>query len=142
MRAPAAYLMRSASIIRDLDPSIQVPATELVKRAYEIGIPVIVASGRRTIAEQTAIYNQGRTSPGGIVTRVRPGTSLHELGLAFDVAPLDPHAAGGMGDVIVPWPDDPAFWGILGRIGENLGLVWGGRFPRPRRDFPHFQAAS
>lgn len=137
MRSPAAYLMRSASLIRDLDPALQVPATELVKRAYAAGVPIIVASGRRTYAEQAALYAQGRMSPGAIVTNVKPGTSSHELGLAFDVAPLDPHAAGGMGDVLVPWPTDPAFWRILGRIGEGIGLLWGGRLPVP--DFPHFR---
>jgi len=140
MRAPAAYQMRSAALIRDLDAAIQVPAAELVRRAYAAGIPIVIASGRRPFTAQAALYNQGRVSPGDIVTNVRPGESLHETGLAFDVAPLDPHAASGMGDVLVPWPDEPAFWRILGRIGEELGLVWGGRFPKP--DFPHFQARS
>jgi len=137
LRVPAAYLMRSASLIRDLDPALQVPATEFIKRAYLAGIPVVVASGRRSFAEQTALYAQGRTSPGSIVTDVQPGKSDHEKGLAFDVAPLDPRAASGMGDVLIPWPTDPAFWRILGKIGEGIGLLWGGRFPVP--DFPHFR---
>lgn len=136
MRVPAAYLMRSASLIRDLDPALQVPANELLKRAYLAGIPIVVASGRRSFAEQAALYAQGRTSPGAIVTDVKPGSSSHEAGLALDVAPLDPHAASGMGDVLIPWPTDPAFWRILGKIGESIGLGWGGRLPVP--DYPHF----
>jgi peptidoglycan L-alanyl-D-glutamate endopeptidase CwlK len=136
MKAPAAYLMRSATLIRDLDPVLQVRATELVKEAYSYGIPIIVASGRRTKSEQAALYAQGRSQPGAVVTDIKPGHSMHERGLAFDVAPLDPHAPGGMGDVIIPWPSDSSFWTVLGRIGENLGLLWGGRFLKP--DYPHF----
>jgi len=137
MRAPAAYLMRSASVIRELDPILWTKATELVTRAYERGIPVIVASGLRSREAQRALYEQGRTTPGAIVTNIRPGRSKHESGLAFDVAPLDPNAAGGMGEVLVPWPTDMLLWTTLGLIGESLGLRWGGRF-KPR-DFPHFE---
>lgn len=138
VKAPAAYLMRSASVIADLAPELQVPATRLLRHSYEAGIPLVVASGKRTGAAQKALYAQGRTSPGAVVTNVRPGSSLHETGRAFDVAPLDPLAPGGMGDVVIPWPTDPVFWRIIGAIGEDLGLVWGGRFPVP--DYPHFEA--
>lgn len=138
MRAPAAYLMRSAPLVRTLDSGLQVPANRLLEHAYAAGIPLVVASGRRSLDAQKALYAQGRSSPGAIVTNVLPGRSRHEKGLAFDVAPLDPYAPGGMGDVLVPWPTDPAFWGIIGRIGEGLGLTWGGRLPVP--DYPHFES--
>jgi len=135
--APVAYLMRSATLVRGLHPSLQLLALEFLRRAYAAGVPVIVASGTRTPAEQAALYAQGRSVPGDIVTPRRPGGSLHQYGLAFDVAPIDPRARDGLGAVLWPFPNDSALWLRLGAIGEALGLVWGGRFEEP--DLPHFE---
>ena len=41
--------------------------------------------GFRTAADQAALYAQGRTAPGSIVTDAPPGRSAHEHGLAVDV---------------------------------------------------------
>jgi len=136
-RVPTTYLMRSAQAIRGLNSTLQATVNELLARAYLAGIPVIVASGARTYEEQEAIYAQGRTAPGAIVTHARPGESWHNFGLAVDFAFIDPSVAGGMGKVIWPWPSDPAMWERLGVIGEALGLVWGGRFAQVDR--PHFE---
>lgn len=40
----------------------------------------------RTLRRQGDLYAQGRTAPGPIVTRARPGESWHQYGLAADVA--------------------------------------------------------
>lgn len=89
-----------------------------------------ITSGRRSSAEQAALYAQGRTTPGPIVTHAPPGTSFHETGRAFDVAPVDvlgrPY-----------WPESPALWAELGELGEAAGLKWGGRWQWPDR--PHFE---
>lgn len=45
-----------------------------------------VTSGLRTMAAQAALYAQGRTMPGPIVTHAKPGDSAHNWGLAIDVA--------------------------------------------------------
>ena len=80
--------------------------------------------------EQAALYAQGRTAPGNIVTKAKPGTSWHNFGLAFDVA------------VVVngqpTWPDDEALWSKVGDLGKRLGLEWGGDFAS-FKDLPHFQ---
>lgn len=39
----------------------------------------------RTFAEQQAIYNQGRTTKGPIVTNAKPGQSYHNFGMALDI---------------------------------------------------------
>lgn len=44
-----------------------------------------VVSGSRTWKEQDALYAQGRTKPGPIVTRARGGQSNHNFGIAVDV---------------------------------------------------------
>lgn len=41
-------------------------------------------SGLRTFDEQAKLYAQGRTEPGLMVTRARPGMSFHNYGLATD----------------------------------------------------------
>ena len=59
----------------------------------------------RTFAEQDALYAQGRTKAGSIVTKARGGQSYHNYGLAIDIvllvnplfaiAPLTVVAPGG-----------------------------------------------
>jgi len=41
-------------------------------------------SGTRTMKEQQDLYDQGRTKPGKIVTKAKPGTSAHQHGIAID----------------------------------------------------------
>lgn len=48
----------------------------------------VVTYGLRTCAEQKALWEQGRTKPGEIVTNSPPGESAHEFGFAIDVALL------------------------------------------------------
>ena len=48
------------------------------------GIFVRISQGLRTFTEQTAIYEQGRSLPGNIVTNAKAGQSFHNYGLAFD----------------------------------------------------------
>jgi peptidoglycan L-alanyl-D-glutamate endopeptidase CwlK len=90
-----------------------------------------VIQSRRTIEEQAALYAQGRTAPGSIVTRAQPGFSWHNYGLAFDAAPF---SDDGQPD----WRNDLKF-ALMGQAGIAAGLEWGGawqHFP----DRPHFQA--
>lgn len=49
------------------------------------GIKLRVAQATRTIAQQNALYAQGRTAPGRIVTNAKGGESYHNYGLAIDV---------------------------------------------------------
>jgi len=49
------------------------------------GVKVEVISGLRSWAAQAALYAQGRTKPGKIVTKARPGSSWHNYGLAIDL---------------------------------------------------------
>ena len=46
---------------------------------------VSIISGTRTYAEQDVLYQQGRTTPGPIVTNAPPGYSNHNFGIAFDL---------------------------------------------------------
>lgn len=122
---------QSEAIIATLDPTIRPMARKLLQRAASTGINLVVTQGRRTMEEQAALYAQGRTAPGAIVTNSPPGSSWHNFALAFDVAVIAP-------DGSITWPNDNALWQQIGSIGSNLGLTWGGSFVS-FVDRPHFE---
>jgi len=123
-------LQRSSALLATLRPELAQKIRALLEQAAAVGIPLVVTSATRTAAEQDRLYEQGRTTPGPIVTAVRGGGSYHNFGLAADVALLD---ASGQ----PTWPEDDALWSRIGAIGKALGLTWGGTFPTPDR--PHFE---
>lgn len=120
---------RTQRILGTLDGPTRELAEALVGCAWEeAGLDLRVTSGLRTREEQQALYDQGRTKPGAVVTNARPGYSWHNFGVAFDVTVF----RGGK----PVWSG--ADYDVAGRIGERLGLEWGGRWTG-FKDRPHFQ---
>lgn len=115
-----------ATILEGLKPEAADLAQKLIEKAKQHGIAVRLVSGYRRLAEQQALYEKGRTQLGQIVTAAR--FSTHNTGLAFDVAVVKD------GKVTHDGPD----FDILGTLGEELGLVWGGHF-KGSPDKLHFQ---
>src|SRR3712207_6669181 len=66
---------RSEKVIATLQPQVRPYARALVQKAAALGINIKVISGLRTYAEQNALYAQGRTKSGRIVTNARGGYS-------------------------------------------------------------------
>jgi peptidoglycan L-alanyl-D-glutamate endopeptidase CwlK len=120
--------------IDTLDPSFRPVADEFLAALEQEGIKVGVVQARRTIAEQNAIYAQGRTTPGNIVSNAKGGQSPHNYGHALDVCPYN--AAGNL-----DWNAPAAVWNRIGEIGKQCGLVWGGDF-RSIKDLPHFESTT
>lgn len=93
----------------------------------------------RSVAEQDALYAQGRTAPGKIVTNARGGQSAHNITL-FDGTP----ASRAFDFVIVNddgtanWNPDSPQWRAAVAIGKQLGLVWGGDW-HSIKDYDHFE---
>jgi len=114
----------------DLQPHVRAMAKLLLLEAEKRGFPLIVTSTLRTFEEQEAIYAKGRTAPGKIVTKAKAGQSIHNYGLAFDVAFKSPPAKDPFAD------DNP--WLQVGEMGKAIGLVWGGDWKF--KDRPHFEA--
>jgi peptidoglycan L-alanyl-D-glutamate endopeptidase CwlK len=112
----------------DLEVETRIMAEALIEQAEAAGFPIVVTQTYRSHAEQDALYAQGRTAPGRIVTNARGGFSWHNFRRAFDVAFRRPR--GG-----VSW-DGP--WETLGELGEAIGLEWGGRW-KGLKDRPHFE---
>lgn|SRR3990167_798147 len=136
--------------IKDLVPEVEELAGKFLIACNELGISVLITCTRRSHAEQRALYAQGRetlkmvnslrtlaklgtiTERGNKrrVTNAREGESLHNIGRAFDVVPLD----GGK----CLWDVKNPVWQRLGRIGQDLGLEWAGSWKR-MKEYPHFQ---
>lgn len=115
--------------LHELLPIVQEKANTLIKLCKAQDIDVLVTSTYRSIEEQNEIYAQGRTKPGAIVTNAKGGQSFHNHRVAFDVVPL---VAGK-----AVW-DNKELWEKIGKIGEAVGLEWGGRW-KSFVDKSHFQ---
>lgn len=119
---------RSERNIATLLPQVQPLARALIESAAAIGIAIKVISGTRTYDEQNALYEQGRSKPGRIVTNARGGYSNHNFGIAFDIGVFE----GGR------YLDESPAYKAVGAIGMKLGLEWGGNW-KSIQDEPHFQ---
>lgn len=122
----------------DLAPHVRAMAEQLIADAKAAGIPLTVTCTRRSAAVQTERYEQGRVTPGPIVTRAPAGYSYHEFGLALDVVPTELLALKNWGDTPEHQARANELWAELGAIGKRLGFRWGGDFPG-LVDRPHFE---
>jgi peptidoglycan L-alanyl-D-glutamate endopeptidase CwlK len=142
------FSTRTETNIATLTPNTQAAARKFLAAIAESnrlpsGYTVEIISGTRTYAEQEALYQQGRTTPGRIVTNAGPGYSNHNFGIAFDLGLFDDR-----GKYIDDLPDDePARWSerdvsklyrSLAPIGRSLGLQWGGDW-ESIDDEPHWE---
>jgi peptidoglycan L-alanyl-D-glutamate endopeptidase CwlK len=122
-----------------LQPVVLAATLLLIKRCYDRGIPIVITQGLRTIAEQDALYAQGRTAKGNIVTNAKGGTSYHNYGLAIDFAILLPDgksvswdtARDGNGDKVSDWLE-------VAQEAKSLGFSWGGDWTS-FKDYSHFE---
>ncbi len=105
------------------------------------GMQTLITDGLRTFAEQDALFAQGRTKPGNIVTKARGGQSNHNYGLAVDMYPVV------NGKVFTDVPKGAsvefrrafnAIQDAAGEDAERLGMFWGARFSGIV-DTPHIQ---
>ena len=119
---------RSERTIATLLPQVQPLARALIESAAAIGIAIKVISGTRTYDEQNALYEQGRSKAGRIVTNARGGYSNHNFGVAFDIGVFE----GGR------YLDESPAYKAVGALGLKLGLEWGGNW-KTIQDEPHFQ---
>jgi peptidoglycan LD-endopeptidase CwlK len=108
--------------------------------AATLGCDVIVISGDRTFTEQDALYAQGRTKPGNIVTKARGGYSNHNFKIAFDVGIFlgKIYLDGGTKEQQIRASK------VHKAISENAaecGLEWGGSWTSIV-DQPHYQVIT
>lgn len=110
-------------------------AQKVVQQLFEAGKPYWVIEGCRSYERSDALYAQGRTAPGPIVSNARAGQSAHNFGIAVDVV-LD-----GYIDRAGLQPDwRPESYIPLGPVVRANGLIWGGDWVF--KDRPHFQVPT
>lgn len=120
---------RLASVYPELADKIRTMADQLEAE----GTVIRVTQALRSWNEQEALYAQGRTAPGNIVTNCRGGFSYHNFGLAVDCVPSLP------GDSYTPdWNANHPTWKRMEEIGQSLALTVGANW-RTFPDAPHFQ---
>ncbi|ASA23505.1 M15 family metallopeptidase [Paenibacillus donghaensis] len=132
---------QSADRMGSLHPAVQAGTKALVQRCYARGVSVLITQGMRSIAEQNALYAQGRTKPGPIVTNARGGTSYHNYGLAVDFALLLPDGSTVSWDMKRDGDKDRlADWLEIVEEAKRLGFEWGGDWTS-FKDYSHLQMA-
>lgn len=134
-----------------LHPDLQPLCRAWLAECRRQNIDAFVVFTWRSIAEQNRLYAKGRTVKSDIgpwtqsrplgskVTSARGNQSLHTFTLpdgtpasrAFDFGVLK-------NGLYVTDGADPLY-AAAGRIGERLGLTWGGRWPAPKTDYDHLQ---
>lgn len=91
----------------------------------------------RTFAEQDALYAQGRTKAGKIVTNARGGASYHNYGKAIDIV-LIINGKEASWDINKDFDGDKkADWQEIVNIFKQYGWTWGGDWTF--KDAPHFE---
>lgn len=115
--------------LKKLHPKAQEKFLNFITDAESgLNITLRISQGLRTIAEQDALFAQGRTGPGKIVTNAKGGQSYHNYGLAVDLVELK-------SDGSVNWNFD---YKKLKPYSDKYGIEWGGTF-KSILDKPHFQ---
>lgn len=114
-----------------LKPRVRALAEKLLAECKSKMIDVIITDTYRTGKEQNDLYKIGRSRKGNIVTNSKAGHSFHNYGLAFDFCPVK---SGKLA-----W--DRSLAKKIGKIGESIGLEWGGSW-RNFKDYLHFQYSA
>lgn len=87
----------------------------------------------RSMAQQAADYDQGRTAPGKIITHARPGQSWHQFSMAVDCVPM----VDGEPDWNIEGPN----WQKVFAMLPGIGLFSGKNF-KDLTDNDHIQLAE
>lgn len=105
--------------------------------AATLGCDYVLISGHRSWEEQDALYAQGRTAEGKIVTRARGGFSNHNFGIAADAGVF---RAGSYLD-----EKEPATAAKIHKAcsehAASCGLEWGGSWSG-FKDLPHYEVET
>lgn len=132
---------RSAKYIDTLIPEVKKNFVEFLLEAKELlkeeGLDYRCICGTRTWEAQEALYAKGRTAPGPKVTNARPGSSMHNFGLAIDCGVFRGKAYLDDGT-----PDEKRLADrmhkLCGALASKHNLRWGGNF-KSIYDAPHYE---
>lgn len=115
-----------------LHPKIRQSAIDAYNEAVQAtpnGVHPVIDQTERTFAQSDALYAQGRTAPGEIVTKAKAGQSYHNYAMALDFHLL----VNGKDS----WEVDHN-WMTVVNIFKKHGFSWGGDFAN-FKDYPHLE---
>jgi peptidoglycan L-alanyl-D-glutamate endopeptidase CwlK len=128
--------------LEGVHPDLAKKIQQILEAMASLGHPMMVTDGVRTTTAQQALYAQGRTKPGKIVTyadgvvkksnhQAKSDGFGHAVDCCFAV------------DVDGDGPDDPSWdvthpWRLYGEMAVTLGLEWGGNWAK-LVDKPHVE---
>lgn len=116
--------------LNELLPEVKTRVEKFIQSCKDKNIDILVTSTYRDMESQAALYAQGRTTEGKIVTNAGPGDSYHNWRCAVDVVPL----INGKPD----WDGSHPVWATIGELGEQAGLEWAGKWIH-FKELAHFQ---
>jgi peptidoglycan L-alanyl-D-glutamate endopeptidase CwlK len=116
--------------LNELNPETKEKAEKFIQTCKDKGIDILVTSTYRDMESQAALYAQGRTTEGKIVTNAKAGESFHNYRCALDIVPL----VNGKPD----WDGSHPVWAQIGVIGQDCGLEWAGNWVH-FKELAHFQ---
>lgn len=98
-----------------LHPKVRDTFKKFIEEAEDgLNITLRIVQGLRTFAEQKAIYDQGRSTPGKIVSNAKPGSSYHNYGLAVDLGVIE--------NGKINWNFD---YKRINAYAKKYGIIWG-----------------
>ena len=122
-----------------LNDLVEVKSKLLVNEAARKGIRVVITDDFRSAKDQDALYAQGRSTDGNVVTNARGGESYHNYGLAIDFALAAPEGEQLIWDMDYDGNgNSKSDWKEVVEIAKNLGFEWGGDWAK-FKDYPHLQ---
>lgn len=115
-----------------LHPKIRQSAIDAYNEAVKAtpaGVHPVIDQTYRTFEQSQALYDQGRTTPGEIVSNAKPGQSYHNYALALDF-----HLIVKGEDI---WEVNHD-WTTVVNIFKQHGFTWGGDW-QSFKDYPHLE---
>ena len=124
---------RTEKNVRSLRTKTQRIAREFMAAITQadLDVEIRIICGTRTYKEQDALYSQGRSRSGRVVTRLRGGQSYHNFGIAWDIG-----AFSSSGRYLV----DPKHYKKARNTSPDDRLEWGGDWSM--LDYAHFQLSG
>lgn len=123
---------------KGLHPIVGEKSNQLLKRAEEIGIPILITDGFRSAESQDVLYEKGRSIEGHVVTYAKGGQSYHNYGLAIDFVLKNKDGTISYDLQQNINGNEEADWYEVVRIAKELGFQWGGDWPS-FKDYPHLE---
>jgi peptidoglycan L-alanyl-D-glutamate endopeptidase CwlK len=116
--------------INELLPEVKSRVEHFIALCADNHIDLLITSTYRDNESQEALYNQGRTTKGYVVTNAKAGESYHNYRCAVDVVPL----VGGK----PMWDTNNPVWESVAVLGKQAGLEWAGDW-KTFKEMAHFQ---